>query len=55
MSPISETNINVKAAVKPDFDMAAKSDEGPLFAKAMSANTKAHPNSAKATEGGKGI
>ena len=50
MSPISETNINEKAAVKPDFAIAAKIDEGPPFTKAISEYTKAHPNSTEARE-----
>lgn len=44
LSPISETNINVNAAVKPDFEIAAKTDEGPPFTNAISENTKAHPD-----------
>lgn len=47
LSPISETNINENAAVNPDFANASKSVEGP-FAKAMSENTEAHPNSTRA-------
>lgn len=45
LSPISETNINENAAVKPDLAIAAKIDEGPPFTKAMSEYTKAHPQS----------
>lgn len=52
LSPISDTNINVNAAVKPDFAIAAKSDEGPPFTKATSKNTNAHPNSTRAIERG---
>jgi hypothetical protein len=52
LSPISDTNINVNAAVKPDFAIAAKSDEGPPFTKATSENTKAHANSTRAIEKG---
>lgn len=54
LSPISETNINENAAVKPDLALAAKSDEGP-FMKAMSENTKAHPHSMRAIERRYGI
>ena len=50
LSPISETNINEKAAVKPDFAIAAKIDEGPPFTNAISEYTKAHPNSTEAIE-----
>lgn len=50
LSPISETNINVKAAVNPDFAIAARTDEGPPFKKAISENTRAHPNSTRAIE-----
>lgn len=52
MSPISETKINVNAAVNPDFAIAAKIDEGPPLTKAISEKTKAHPNSTKAIERG---
>lgn len=52
LSPISETNINVNAAVNPDFAIAARTDEGPPFTKAISENTSAHPNSTKAIERG---
>jgi hypothetical protein len=52
LSPISDTNINVNAAVKPDFAIAAKSDEGPPFTKATSENTKAHANSTRAIDKG---
>lgn len=31
LSPISETDINVNAAVKPDFASASKTAEGPPF------------------------
>jgi hypothetical protein len=52
LSPISETNINVNAAVNPDFAIAARTDEGPPLTKAISENTRAHPNSTKAIETG---
>lgn len=53
MSPISETNINVNAAGKPDFEIASNIDEeGTPFEEAISENTKAHPNSTIATERG---
>lgn len=52
LSPISETNINEKAAVNPDFATAAKIDEGPPFTKAISENTKPHPISTSAIERG---
>lgn len=50
LSPISETNINENAAVKPDFAIAAKIDEGPPFTKATSEYTKAHPQSTETRE-----
>ena len=52
MSPISETNINVNAAVNPDFAIAARTDEGPPFKKVISENTRPHPNSTRAIETG---
>lgn len=52
MSPISETNINEKAAVNPDFAIAAKADDDPPFPKAISENSKAHPNSTRTTDKG---
>lgn len=52
MSPISETKINVKAAVKPDFAIAAKREGGAPFPKAIIENTKAHPDSTRAIETG---
>lgn len=55
LSPISETNINVNAAVKPDFATAARIAEGPPFTKAISENNKAHPNSTIAMDKGYGI
>lgn len=50
LSPISETNINVNAAVKPVFAIAARSEKGPPFKKAASENAKAHPSITPATE-----
>lgn len=42
----------MNAAVKPDFAIAAKSDEGPHFVKIISENTMAHPNKTIAIERG---
>lgn len=42
----------MNAAVKPDFAIAAKSDEGPPFVKVISENAKAHPNNTIAIEKG---
>jgi hypothetical protein len=52
LSPISETNINVNAAVNPDLAIAAKIDEGPPLRKAISENTKVHPSSTIAIDRG---
>lgn len=52
LSPISETNINENAAVKPDFAIAARTALGPPFTKAISENTKVHPTSTIATDRG---
>lgn len=52
LSPISETNINVNAAVNPVFAIAANIDEGPPFVNIMRQNAKAHPNSTIAIEKG---
>lgn len=52
LSPISETNINVNAAVNPDFAIAAKIDEGPPFTKAANEKSKAHPNRTTAMDRG---
>lgn len=52
LSPISETNINMNAAVNPDFAIAAKIDEWPPFTKAINEKTKAHPNSTMAMDRG---
>lgn len=48
LSPISETNINENAAVNPDFENAAMSDDGPPFVKAITENTNEHPHSTRA-------
>lgn len=55
LSPISETNINENAAVKPDFAIAAITDVGPPFTKAINENTKPHTKSTRATDTGYGI
>lgn len=47
LSPISETNINENAAVKPDFASAGKTDVGP-FLKRISKNAKVHEHSTMA-------
>lgn len=47
LSPISETNIKENAAVKPDFAIAGKTDEGP-FVKRRSRNTNVHAPSTRA-------
>lgn len=52
---ISETNINVTAAVKPNFAIASKIDKGPPFTKTISENTKSLPNRSRAIERGEGI
>lgn len=52
LSPISETNMSVNAAVNPDFAMAAKSDEGPPLPNTINEYTKAHPISTRAIERG---
>lgn len=43
LSPISETNINVNAAVNPDFARAATSAEGPPLKETISENNNVHP------------
>ena len=50
LSPISETNINVNAAVNPDFAIASRIAEGPPLKKAIRENTRAHPDSTRAIE-----
>lgn len=55
LSPISETNINENAAVKPDFAIAARTNVGPPFTKAINENTKPHPKSTRAIDTGYGI
>lgn len=50
LSPISETNINVNAAVNPDFAIASRIKEAPPFKKAISENTRAQPDSTRAIE-----
>lgn len=52
LSPISETNINENAAVKPDLANAPKIDEGVPFVKDITEKTNAHPQSTRAIERG---
>lgn len=52
LSPISETKINVKAAVNPDFAIAATNEEGPPLMETIIENTKAHPSRTPAIDSG---
>lgn len=50
LSPISETNISEKAAVKPDFATAARTEDGPPLRNVIRENTKPQLSSTSATD-----